>query len=276
MKKTRLQLKSLCCHDGVHFTVVPLTLACLSWGVVMKIHEKILTHYLSCPSPVDKQGYLYKKERPADRHLLGVIFLEGCVVQPGDSEGQYCFSLVFAGPGLRTYTFAAEDLHSQQCWVAALLSASHRYLSHLVKDLGRLYDEAKRGSGESSQVCAVNQRQLSQSMALFHVSSPYYVQGTRAARVHTPNHAFQAPSVPFKTSNKRSPKMWPKRNALVTPLNGPAPPNGEWPLLGSDPLVDFCKLHEHYGSEVKQLRADWLRRKREEQQGSEEDLIDLG
>lgn len=27
----------------------------------MKIHEKLLTHYLSCPSPVDKEGYLYKK-----------------------------------------------------------------------------------------------------------------------------------------------------------------------------------------------------------------------
>lgn len=29
----------------------------------MKLHEKILTHYLSCPSPVDKEGYLYKKVR---------------------------------------------------------------------------------------------------------------------------------------------------------------------------------------------------------------------
>jgi len=29
----------------------------------MKIHEKILTHYLSCTSPVDKEGYLYKKVR---------------------------------------------------------------------------------------------------------------------------------------------------------------------------------------------------------------------
>lgn len=27
----------------------------------MKIHRRILTHYLSCTSPVDKEGYLYKK-----------------------------------------------------------------------------------------------------------------------------------------------------------------------------------------------------------------------
>lgn len=32
-----------------------------SGDIVMKIHKKILTHYLSCPSPVDKEGYLYKK-----------------------------------------------------------------------------------------------------------------------------------------------------------------------------------------------------------------------
>lgn len=31
---------------------------------MMKIHEKLLTHYLSCPSPVDKEGYLYKKVGP--------------------------------------------------------------------------------------------------------------------------------------------------------------------------------------------------------------------
>lgn len=30
-------------------------------GVVMKLHEKILTHYLSCTSPVDKEGYLNKR-----------------------------------------------------------------------------------------------------------------------------------------------------------------------------------------------------------------------
>ena len=26
----------------------------------MKIHKKVLNHYLSCTSPVDKEGYLYK------------------------------------------------------------------------------------------------------------------------------------------------------------------------------------------------------------------------
>lgn len=39
-----------------------------SSGVGMKIHEKILTHYLSCTSPVDKEGYLFKKVRKNMEH----------------------------------------------------------------------------------------------------------------------------------------------------------------------------------------------------------------
>lgn len=42
-----------------------------------------------------------------------------------------------------------------------------------------------------------------------------------------------------------------------------------------DPLEDFTKLHDYYGEEVKQLRADWLRRRQEEEEHLEEDLIDL-
>lgn len=158
----------------------------------MKIHEKILTHYLSCTSPVDKEGYLYKKvfettsvqtpdqfsdpigpnprvsfsnptsqkertgtfqqrwfvlkanllfykERPADRHLLGVIVLEGCTVQRSEDDQRFSFALVF-GPGLKTYRFLAGDHRAQESWVRALLSARHGYLSQLVGDLGRRYE----------------------------------------------------------------------------------------------------------------------------------------
>ncbi|XP_062387850.1 sesquipedalian-1 [Sardina pilchardus] len=268
----------------------------------MKIHEKLLTHYLSCPSPVDKEGYLFKKrerntsyqrrwfvlkgnllfyqERPADRHLLGVIVLEGCTVQPNLPEGQHCFSLVFTGLGLRTYRLAAEDCLSQESWVHALHSASHTCLSVLVKELGRLYEEAKRASGESTQSSALAGKGLNQSMATYNPGSSYYLQGKgpamRDAWAHGRSHTLPAPQVAVKATSKRSPKLWPKRNALVTPLNGPAPTYGEWPLVGSDTLEDFSKLHEHYGIEVRQLKADWLRKKREEAGHIEEDLIDLG
>lgn len=87
-----------------------------------------------------KANLLFYQERPGDRHLLGVIVLEGCAVRRSDSDGQFGFSLVFEGPGLKTYRFAAGDHQTQESWVKALLSASHCYLSLLVRDLGRQYE----------------------------------------------------------------------------------------------------------------------------------------
>ena len=92
-----------------------------------------------------KGNLLFYQERPADRHLLGVIVLEGCIVQPNPPEGQFCFSLVFTGPGLRTYGLAADDCLGQESWVHALHSASHTCLSLLVKELGRLYEGERTG-----------------------------------------------------------------------------------------------------------------------------------
>lgn len=90
-----------------------------------------------------KGNLLFYQDRPADRHLLGVIVLEGCIVRPNPTEGQFCFSLAFTGPGLRTYWLAAENCLSQESWVHALYLASHTCLSLLVKELGRLYEGKK-------------------------------------------------------------------------------------------------------------------------------------
>lgn len=139
--------------------------------------------------------------------------------------------------------------------------------------------EAKRTSVESSQSTAETGKGLNQSMATYNPGSSYYLQGQGPMRdpwAYGRSQTLPAPQVGIKTTNKKSPKLWPKRNALVTPLNGPVPTYGEWPLVGSDTLEDFSKLHEHYGKEVKQVRADWLRGKHEEEGHIEEDLIDFG
>lgn len=125
-------------------------------------------------------------------------------------------------------------------------------------------------------------------IAAFYAGSPHLVQGSAptqretrsysASHIYPGHHTHQsvAPHVPIRSANKRSPKHWPKRNAHVTPLNGPAPKYGEWPLVGFDPMDEFVKLHEYYGNEVKQVRADWLKKKQQEAGHIEEDLIDLG
>ncbi|KAL6102647.1 uncharacterized protein ACO6RY_02214 [Pungitius sinensis] len=255
----------------------------------MKLHEKILTHYLSCTSPVDKEGYLYKKkersatyhrrwfvlkanllfyqERPGDRHLLGVIVLEGCSVRRSESDAQFAFSLVFQGPGLKTYRFAARDGGTQESWVQTLLSASHCYLSLLVRDLGRQYEEAKqqRGSGEARPP---------QGDFSFAARGPAPAE-VRPARSFSAGTVLQAPPMPGKAVAKKSPKLWPRRNAHVTPLNGPAPPYGEWPLVGFDPLEDFGKLHDYYGQEVKRVREEWLRSRGAGGERADGDLVSL-
>lgn len=257
----------------------------------MKLHEKILTHYLSCTSPVDKEGYLYKKkertatyhrrwfvlkgnllfyqERPADRHLLGVVVLEGCAVRRSEADGQFAFNLVF-GAGLRTYRFAAADRNSQESWVKALLSASHCYLSLLLRDLGRQYEEARRQHGEAlSSVGALKQPQSS-----FLFAPQGQTPEVREGRSLSASTVSQSSAAPSKA--KKSPKLWPRRNAYVTPINGPAPLYGEWPLVGLDTLEEFSKLHDYYGQEVKKAREDWLRSQQAGEQRGDGDLIDLG
>ncbi|CAN9506003.1 unnamed protein product [Ophioblennius macclurei] len=243
----------------------------------MKLHEKILTHYLSCVSPVDKEGYLYKKkertatfhrrwfvlkgnllfyqERPADRHLLGVVVLEGCAVRRSQVDGQFAFELVF-GPGLRTYRFTAADRHAQESWLKALLSASHCYLSLLLRDLGRQYEEARQQQGCDCSRSSLGAIERPKSSFLFpsqgQTAEVKEGRGLSACTISQPPLATPAKA-------KKSPKLWHRRNAYVTPINGPALLYAEWPMVGVDTLEDFGKLHDYYGQEVSEAREEWLR-----------------
>nr|XP_054597193.1 LOW QUALITY PROTEIN: sesquipedalian-1 [Nothobranchius furzeri] len=160
-----------------------------------------------------------------------------------------------------------------QTWVKkAGRQERHCFLSQLVRDLGRQYEEAKQqqGSGESSSsACPLYPNSL---------LLPVQVISTviREGRSFSASAVLQAPSIPTKAVYpKKSPKLWPRRNAYVTPLNGPATLYGEWPLVGSDPLVEFSKLHYHYGQEVKKARDEWLRSRQPQEDNSDRDLIDL-
>ncbi|XP_077398136.1 sesquipedalian-1 [Festucalex cinctus] len=221
----------------------------------MKIHKKILTHYQSCTSPVDKEGYLFKKkqrngsyhrrwfvlkanllfyqERPADRLLLGVIMLEGCAVRRADADGRFCFCLLFQGPKPKSYQFAAEDEDTLENWLRTLLSASHRYLSLLLRDLHMQYQEVKHHCSDESPPCTLNLR----------------------------------PPLPSSTSSlsssaiviKELPRPEHRQNAHVTPLNMPTlHSQPERPLVASS----FRELHELYGQEIKKAREEWLASRR--------------
>lgn len=87
---------------------------------------------------------------------------------------------------------------------------------------------------------------------------------------------LQAPTTSSKSAVKKSPKLWPKRNANVVPINGPAPPLGEWSGICSGIKEEFDKLHEDFGKEVKQLIAAWSKRGQADEVVQEGNLIDFG
>ncbi|XP_019901939.2 sesquipedalian-1, partial [Esox lucius] len=251
-----------------------------------------------CNSPVDKEGYLYKKgerntsyqkrwfvlkanllfykERPNDRDLVGVIILEGCSVQLCESEEQFAFSLVWNSElGLRTYKFATEDQASQESWIRALLSANHSYITALVTDLEKQYKEAKKaipGNLTIPSFVGPNMEKPTPQLAWLNTGASTFLQYPGMGTRHSSsiNQTLKAPPISSKPANKRSPKLWPKRNANVVPINEPTPPQGEWSGIRS-----FSELHEDYGKEVKELIAEWLGRGKEVVL-QEEDLIDFG
>ncbi|XP_053197375.1 sesquipedalian-1-like [Scomber japonicus] len=265
----------------------------------MKIHEKLVSYFESCDSPVDKEGYLYKKgeiktsyqkrwcvlkgnllfykDRPADRDVIGVIVLEGCTVQLCESEEQFAFSVVWSDPGLRTYKFAAEDQANQESWIKALLSANHNYLALLVMDLEKKYRDALgEFSGNPTNTF---------TMPNFHTPASRYPAANLTTQALTPYTApavvagssptLLAPTISSKSASKRSPKLWSKRNANVVPVNTPAPPMGEWSGVCVGIKEEFSKLHEDFGKEIKELIADWSK-KGWEGLAVQEDLIDFG
>nr|XP_019963304.1 PREDICTED: sesquipedalian-1-like [Paralichthys olivaceus] len=273
----------------------------------MKVGGKILAHFESCNSPVDKEGFLYKKgeiktsyqkrwcvlkgnllfykDRAGDRDLIGVIVLEGCTVQLCESEEQFAFSLVWSEPGLRTYKFAAEDQASQESWIKALLSANHNYLALLVMDLEKKYRDALAElSSEPAKTFTMpnfSQTEAGSSAAYqSRQSSSLPSFAAPAAVVAAPGLSsgptLQTPTISSKTASKRSPKLWTKRNANVVPINAPAPPMGEWSAVCLDPKEEFSKLHEDFGREVKELIVNWSKRGRVGEDVQEENLIDFG
>ncbi|XP_029384042.1 sesquipedalian-1-like isoform X2 [Echeneis naucrates] len=264
----------------------------------MKIDEKVVAFFESCNSPVDKEGYLYKKgeiktsyqkrwfvlkgnllfykDRQADRDPLGVIVLEGCTVQLCESEEQFAFSLVWSEPGLRTYKFAAEDQACQESWIKALLSANHNYLALLVMDMEKKYKEAL-AAFSADQTNPFNMPNFNTTEPGY--SAAYYRQTSTPSLFPVsavgagPGPMLQTPAISPKTASKRSPKLWPKRSANVMPVNTPAPPVGEWAGIC---IEEFSKLHEDFGKEVKELISNWSKRKRAGEIVQQENLIDFG
>nr|XP_061807143.1 sesquipedalian-1-like [Nerophis lumbriciformis] len=261
----------------------------------MKIDEKVVSYFESSSSPVDKEGYLFKKgdfrpsyhkrwfvlkgnllfykDHPDDRDLVGLIVLDGCTVQLCESDEQFAFSLVWSEPeGLRPYKFAAEDQAEQESWIKALLSANHGYLALLVMDLETKYKETL----EALFSDPANGAATPSAGLQLQSSTPKLTRHPTAGATATSVPKLQTPAVALKSTIKKSPKLWPKRTANVAPIDGPPPPAGDWSAVRSGTIQEeFSKLHEDFGKEVKELIADWSRSGRSAQVTLKENLIDF-
>ena len=73
----------------------------------------------------------YHEKRPSSQDPpLGVIFLEGCIIEVDDSDvpaGYFGFKIAFSGNG-RVYVFAASDHDDLERWLRSLTQSSYQCL----------------------------------------------------------------------------------------------------------------------------------------------------
>ena len=127
----------------------------------MKINEKTVANFAVCSSPIDKEGYLYKRgelnkgfqrrwfvlkgnllfyfEKKQDKEPFGVIVIENCSVQASSLEG-HTFEIAFDGPGCRTYILQADSDEEMLSWMKSIAHASYEYLKTIVTELQRQLD----------------------------------------------------------------------------------------------------------------------------------------
>ncbi|KAG6797636.1 sesquipedalian-1 isoform X2 [Apis laboriosa] len=142
----------------------------------MKINEKNMVAFATSATPVDREGWLYKRgelnrgyqkrwfvlkgnilfyfDRRGDKEPVGMIVLEGCTIELAEDEEQFGFQIVFHGPNNRNYALAAESQESMEQWMKALACASYDYMKLMVADLQRQLDAAEE---ETTMVVAPSQ-----------------------------------------------------------------------------------------------------------------------
>ncbi|XP_049645321.1 sesquipedalian-1 isoform X2 [Suncus etruscus] len=210
----------------------------------MKLDERSLATYARCDTPVDSEGFLFKKggrhatynrrwfvlrgnmlfyfEDEASREPVGVIVLEGCTVELVEAA-EFAFAVRFAAPRARTYVLAAESQVAMERWVKALSRASFHYLRVVVREL---------------------EQQLAAMKASTPAPAPVPPRRTRLplAKAKDNGCAVWSTELPARPQ----PPPLPPRRRPSAPLR---PPEG----------ASFAQLHEWYGREVQALRSQWYK-----------------
>ena len=143
------------CRGGQRVRGQNYTTLSMMWSTAMKVNEKNVASFASSDSPVDKEGYLLKKndvkgyqrrwfvlkgnllfyyEKKQDKEPAGMIILESYSVQASATE-KHAFEISFDGQGTRTYIMVADNDEEMQSWMRAVSHASYEFLRGIVNDL---------------------------------------------------------------------------------------------------------------------------------------------
>lgn len=105
-----------------------------------------------------KGNLLFYYEKKGSVEPLGMVILEGCVIELADyEEEKFCFTINF--PGNRCYILAAENQESMELWMKALTTSSYDYMRLMINELQRQLaeiDSTSQSSNDEEQSVSVS------------------------------------------------------------------------------------------------------------------------
>lgn len=242
-----------------------------------------------------KGNMLFYFEERDSREPIGVIVLEGCTVELCESAEEFAFAIKFDFAKARVYKMAAENHAAMESWVKALSRASFDYMRLVVKELERQLEEIQEAAGgQQGRPKSTRRNQIAQSKSGASSSSSSSSSSLSSSSsapsmtaIFSAQKSLQDEVQLFSGSSRENGVAWSKPPAAVA--NGspegassciawedsgngigcgaegarapPVPPRRIGASLESPVSPDagyFAKLHDWYGREVEELRAQWL------------------
>ncbi|KAM8865475.1 sesquipedalian-1-like isoform 1-T3 [Synchiropus picturatus] len=234
-----------------------------------------------------KGNMLFYFEERDSREPIGVIVLEGCTVELCESAEEFAFAIKFDCAKARVFKMAAESQAAMESWVKALSRASFDYMRLVVKELERQLEEIQQATGSAltgrakiskkslkskSGASSSASSSTSSSSSLTSLSSNS--QKILQDEVHSCSKLNgvtwnKPPTADGFVEGTSSCAAWEvganPENSDVLGYDGakapPVPPRRRGASLESPVCPGtgcFSKLHDWYGLEVEELRAEWL------------------
>ncbi|XP_076005655.1 sesquipedalian-1-like [Genypterus blacodes] len=244
-----------------------------------------------------KGNMLFYFEERDSREPIGVVVLEGCTVELCESAEEFAFAVKFDCAKARVYKMAAENQAAMESWVKALSRASFDYMRLVVKELERQLEEIQEAAGSlCGGAGSIQTRPKPSKRNLVARSRSGASSSSSSSSSLSSTCSGPTPPVPFSSlrnvqdelsSYRENGATWTKPPAALT--NGfaeaascaawegssdsgsacgsdgvrppPVPPRRRGASLESpvSPGTEcFSKLHDWYGMEVQEVRAEWL------------------